>query len=532
MLNTEINEFSAQANLTQVASYFNIVDNAVKTGDTNKKYTFSTNACNAPSAPIRKGGWTSVIISPTCDNMVDLYNSYITAQMKVQIKGLGCSTIPERCKAPRIWIGFKDSLQAISQYQILANGQSIYTQSNAIEEAYITDLATPESVKKVDVFSKARHKDIWNPRYAAKCGAFIDLVSGGENTTYSTTIDLKIDLRRFLPLSSIRMLPAFVGNIELRLKFSTDGMVIAPSNILYSVPDYDLRAKINIIDGNAGDLECKFVPINETFNYINNLNSENNKINYSTTEGQTQIMDMEITSCRSHLACFGLDDNLYQGLVQRYTNESLSFPIQTLTFNGMNGHIDSNNGMVDFTLTSTPRFVDTIFVLFQKNQNYRTCYENPLFDTFQLKMGGYGVIPDLPFSSFGPEFFEMVSNAFNTNNDSAGFNKDVMESLVNNVIVEYNNSIESKDVTNYVMAFPTSTDFTYQQGQTSSTPITYHLQGVLTRDNNGNVYSPLKESNPIALMGFLKDSVLAIQLRPQGPPIISLDEYDITSPAE
>ena len=134
MLNTEINEFSAQANLTQVASYFNIVDNAVKTGDTNKKYTFSTNACNAPSAPIKNGGWTSVIISPTCDNMVDLYNSYITAQMKVQINGLGCSPIPARCKAPRIWIGFKDSLQAISQYQILANGQSIYTQSNAIEE--------------------------------------------------------------------------------------------------------------------------------------------------------------------------------------------------------------------------------------------------------------------------------------------------------------------------------------------------------------------------------------------------------------
>ena len=32
-------------------------------------------------------------------------------------------------------------------------------------------------------------------------------------------------------------------------------------------------------------------------------------------------------------------------------------------------------------------------------------------------------------------------------------------------------------------------------------------------------------------MGFLKDSVFAIQLRPSGPPYINIDEYDISSPA-
>jgi hypothetical protein len=36
-------------------------------------------------------------------------------------------------------------------------------------------------------------------------------------------------------------------------------------------------------------------------------------------------------------------------------------------------------------------------------------------------------------------------------------------------------------------------------------------------------------SNP--LMGFLKDSVMAIQLREGGTSIISIDEYDISSPS-
>ena len=85
MQNYEINEFAAQSSLTQVASYFDIVDNAVKTGDTNKRYSISTNACNAPAAPITVGGWTSFVISPQGDNMCDLYNSFITAKMSMTV---------------------------------------------------------------------------------------------------------------------------------------------------------------------------------------------------------------------------------------------------------------------------------------------------------------------------------------------------------------------------------------------------------------------------------------------------------------
>ena len=40
--------------LDEVASYFDIVDNTVKTVDINKKYNIGTSACNAPSEPIQK----------------------------------------------------------------------------------------------------------------------------------------------------------------------------------------------------------------------------------------------------------------------------------------------------------------------------------------------------------------------------------------------------------------------------------------------------------------------------------------------
>jgi hypothetical protein len=52
-----------------------------------------------------------------------------------------------------IWVGYKDSMDSIESYQIFVNGQSVYTQNYAIEESFITSLATPDAVKKTDIFS-------------------------------------------------------------------------------------------------------------------------------------------------------------------------------------------------------------------------------------------------------------------------------------------------------------------------------------------------------------------------------------------
>jgi hypothetical protein len=45
-------------------------------------------------------------------------------------------------------------MDVIESYQIIVNGQSIYTQNYAIEESYITNLASKDAVKRTDIFSK------------------------------------------------------------------------------------------------------------------------------------------------------------------------------------------------------------------------------------------------------------------------------------------------------------------------------------------------------------------------------------------
>ena len=70
---------------SQIASYFNAVDNAVSIGDTNKRYQPVNNASYGPPAPIRPNTFTTVIISPTADNTADIYNGYIYANMSVKV---------------------------------------------------------------------------------------------------------------------------------------------------------------------------------------------------------------------------------------------------------------------------------------------------------------------------------------------------------------------------------------------------------------------------------------------------------------
>ena len=277
----------------------------------------------------------------------------------------------------------------------------------------------------------------------------------------------------------------------------------------------------------AASTTC-FMPIGERFDMMLGFTSQG--VGTSTNDATMTVSNMTITECFSVLSCFGIDDAIYQQLVQRYTNQSLSFPTQTLTFQAMNGTISSKS--VDLALTSTPRFVDTIFLLFPKKSNYRTVFFNPLFDQCQLTMGGYGNMPDIPCSSYGVINYEMLTNALNMNNDLVGLSEDVMKSaILNPTIGAANQTVgygEPNDITNFALAYPVSVDNSFQQGQTSSAPITYQFKGQL------NANSQLLEDtklNGTPLMGFLKDSVFAIQIRPGGPPIIALDEFDISSPA-
>ena len=85
MLAHEVPHNTSAEVMSQIGSYFTIVDNSVQVGDTNKRYTPTTNTCYGPPCPVQQGSYTNVVISPTADNTADIYNGYIYAEMKLLI---------------------------------------------------------------------------------------------------------------------------------------------------------------------------------------------------------------------------------------------------------------------------------------------------------------------------------------------------------------------------------------------------------------------------------------------------------------
>ena len=528
MLNNElIMQTSAEA-CTQIASYFDVVDNCIQMSDTNKQYSINPQTSYSPSPPIQQGSYTSIIISPNSHNTADLYNGFIKASMKIKVninENLSNAANVGGKRFNRIWYGFKDARDAVEKYEIVANGITIYTQNFACEESFLTACCANETTKRADIYSKARHKDIWNNKEGCRCGF---IVEWDNNTIAEDTIHLKIDLRRFLPLSNIKYLPAFAGKIELRLYFSCAGLVYCPLG-----PSLDLK-------NNPGtyckytfeDITTEFKPIGDSISCWFKSTSAGTAPNltYTLNAGTrtSNVVEYTITDCLSIIPCFGISDNIYNSLVQRYSNPSnpLTFPTQTLSIYTTTNALKNINDKT--TCTITPRFVDSIFCLFPLHNRHKTVFKNPLFDLFYISAGGYGNIPARAFGTNEkyPEFLEYCQNAMNMNGEQSGFNKEVVASLTNKYAYNATLGNYTDDRTSFFIGLPTETDNTYQQGLTSLSPINFEIN--VSQKTGNNTFANEVDTPP--LLCLLYDSSISILVQPNGmPPLVRIGNYDLTT---
>jgi hypothetical protein len=213
-------------------------------------------------------------------------------------------------------------MDAIEKYEIVANGITKYTQNFAPEESFLTSCTQVETAKKCDPFARVRHKDIFNKKFESGLGVYIDPNAPNLNTpgalTYDAKFKLKIDLRRFLPLSNIKYLPAFAGKIELRLLFSTAGLVWCPLN-----PCRLTSAPPGFYQGQIKPVTAEFQPIGQPCmvtesQMVTNVGPSDGTnprfVMFKTTTGSrtlsvdpTSLLIDKLDSC---IYCFGIADQL------------------------------------------------------------------------------------------------------------------------------------------------------------------------------------------------------------------------------
>ncbi|KAK8858357.1 hypothetical protein M9Y10_013460 [Tritrichomonas musculus] len=249
---------------------------------------------------------------------------------------------------------------------------------------------------------------------------------------------------------------------------------------------------------------------------------------FATEKKAFVVTEYTVTECSSIIPCFGVEDNIYSGLVQRYSDPThpLTFPTQTISVYTTTNKLKNSNDKS--TCTITPRFVDSIYLLFPLKHTHHTCFKNPLFKSFQLNCGGYGNIPAKTFGTTieYPEFLEYCQNAMNMKGEQSGFNKEVVASLTNCNVFSDNIGNYSNDRTSFFIGLPTETDNTYQQGLTSLSPINFEIN--VTQDTGTGTFAEACQTPPLICLLF--DSSISILVQPNGmPPLVRLGNFDLTS---
>jgi hypothetical protein len=116
----------------------------------------------------------------------------------------------------------------------------------------------------------------------------------------------------------------------------------------------------------------------------------------------------------------------------------------------------------------------------------------------------------------------------NLNNNVTGLPEEVLRSCFERTHLQVGRS--SRDASNFFIGLPVETDNTFQQGQTSATPITYEFHVTQKVDPNiPSLYSTAVKAVP--LIGLLQDATFSIQIMPDGSPsLVEIGAFDITSP--
>lgn len=519
MLNPEVLHNTSSDVIFQISSYFDIVDQAIQMADTNKHYR---QVVNDAQTPIINNAETRVNISPTKDNMADVYNGYIYGEMKLNIRINQTAKIPAFTATKaltnphRVWVGFKSARDLISQYEIHSNGERRYGQANAIEESFIISCATTEEAKKSDLYSYSRHVDVWAEKADCFCGAYINL--DNKDIVENLIIKFKIDLRKFLVLAGIKYLPKFVGKMEIMLTFSTEALVCTPVDPFNCIKDQTTYTVPPVTN--------EFVPIGKSFTMITGYDSTTKTFTAGTRSLSVEG-DYRIDQLYSMIYEFGLMESEYNKHKLKYSQSPLTFSGHALSFIRMRNPLTGIDAVSGYSIA--PKFFDSIGMLFPSDTSHTTCYRNPFFKWFQLTASGYGAMPTRGYGTDRePRLLEEIQNALNLNSDTTGLNKDVLRALTTNMNGDAGVGYKSNDLTNFLVMFPTEPDFCFQQGHTSENNVDYV---VTVRQDEESYYYQLKQHTPPWIF-FLVDATFSIQVRPDVPaePIIEIGAYDATTP--
>ena len=547
----------------------------------NGQYNLITAASYASNTPVDTPGFTKVCFSTNGSNIADLENSYIEADIEYTLRYSGtsvegddaCIPDPTNLANPlagstpltKYFIGFKQSLDALERYDIYCNSQLVYSQpfvgpESTVLLAGINDMLLNNSPFVYTSFHNASTMD------NNVCGVYVDLANTISDTEFKVKIPVKINIHQFLLLSPIHYLPSFCGRWEIQLYFGSKNLVICPVNPLsyFNVPraaavnnafiDKYLNDIIHTVDlDNVNGNRSNTIGWQNHFSQINTpiimYTRAANTGNPTWNKNRLLCSKATVVNCLMNITQFQLKYEVYQGLMQRYVENPLIIPTNTLSYQRF-AHSSTAGEAVQATANLPVENIDALYVMIPENEAQQTCFYQPYLTGVRMSMGEFGIRPQRYMSTFNDgdnwnnrRFITYLLDSLNLEDSQiSAMNKDFSNSVLPHAIEYSGANLATKtsiftgknrygkqyDNSQFMIGIPLS-QVGFQSGTVSSPNANINFQFDANKAKfpmtNGTVKT--FAGGGIIVM-FLTDAALMIQCQPGSDhPIVKLTSKSI-----
>ena len=228
-------------------------------------------------------------------------------------------------------------------------------------------------------------------------GTYVDLsANNAANTTINVPLQVKIPISSFLIFYNLKWFAEWMGKICIEIYPSYKNLVVAScvdptfkSDVCNFYASGTTTATAHtlpeLLAVASTDFHVGFHNINEEFYGIT--------ANTSAAWNQTNNLKKIKFSANDHVADhiqirtaqYMLQADVYDGIAQRYLQKPLVFPIQTIESKDFTTAIGNAEDDID---TVALKHCDAAFVVFKKNINTTTCFENPNLSHVTFNING------------------------------------------------------------------------------------------------------------------------------------------------
>jgi hypothetical protein len=192
-----------------ISDFFADVDNAITMSECVKgQYRLTVQPAVNANDNIITPNFATVNLSSPGSLVVDLDNSFISLTAVLSLSSNTKHTAKASDNAIDYFycVGYKSSFDAIRQYEILVNVNTVYTQSFAPVESFIQDQIVTELVRNTSQYMYTSYDNVRQLK-AYVCGTYVVFNSANDfdaDRTIEVHIPLKIPIDRFLILKNLK----------------------------------------------------------------------------------------------------------------------------------------------------------------------------------------------------------------------------------------------------------------------------------------------------------------------------------------